>query len=108
MKAFKRSATPDPNAAGAFSTTRMRTAAPLGVNRYLAVRKLLLRYLSSILVDSVLEKSLKAQKATPETLDATTLAELTGEIMIGLRLFVENDRLPQLMIELAALLDEEP
>jgi hypothetical protein len=73
--------------------------------RYARVREILLRYLSSILVDSVLDKAMQSRKITPATLSANALAEITSDIMVGLRLFVAAERLPQLMLELAEVLD---
>ena len=75
--------------------------------RYTRVRETLLRYLSPILVDSVLNKALKARNLTPATLTGEALIEVTGDIMVGLRLFVEEARLPRLMLELADILGLE-
>jgi hypothetical protein len=75
------------------------------VLRYGMVREILRRYLSPILVDSVLKKALAARNLTPAGLGHSSLVEMTSDIMIGLRLFVDEDRLPQLMIELAAVLE---
>jgi hypothetical protein len=73
--------------------------------RYELVREILLGYLSPILVDSVLDKALRDRSMTPSMLSPTSLAELTSDIMVGLRLFVEEDQLAKLMIELAAVLE---
>jgi hypothetical protein len=72
---------------------------------YTRIREILLRYLSPILVDSVLDKAMRSRSLTPAMLSANALAELTGDIMVGLRLFVAAERLPQLMLELADVLD---
>lgn len=92
------------------SETRLRTApqaASAGQQSagYLRIYAILLRYLSPILIESVLQKSIQARHLSPETLDAAALAEITGDIMVGLRLFVPPERLPQLMLELADVLD---
>lgn len=79
-----------------------------GAERYQQVRKILLRYLSSILVDSVLDRALAARQLTPASLSSTALSEVTADILVGLRLFVPAARLPDLMVELAdILLDPE-
>jgi len=95
------------------SGTRMR-AAPRAtgssgqyITRYGQIRDVLLRYLSPILVDSVLERAMRARNLSPMTLSDTTLAEITSDIMVGLRLFVPEERLSQLMLELAETLDSE-
>ena len=75
--------------------------------RYTRVRETLLRYLSPILVDSVLSKALKARNLSPATLTGEALIEVTGDIMVGLRLFVQEERLPRLMLELADILGLE-
>ena len=73
--------------------------------RYSLMREVLLSYLTPILVDSVLERALNARRAKPERLNNTELLELTSDIMVGLRLFVDEERLPKLMLELAEVLE---
>ena len=73
--------------------------------RYGLVREVLLSYLSPILVDSVLTRALDARHLTAVSLDETQLAELASDIMVGLRLFVPEDRLPTLMLALAEVLE---
>jgi hypothetical protein len=68
------------------------------------MREILIGYLSPILVDSVLDKALGTRGLTPTLVTPHTLAELTSDIMIGLRLFVPEKELPRLMLELADLL----
>jgi hypothetical protein len=107
---FQRSRTPAPDSAdGMRSLTRMRVDPAPGsaTERYLEVRAILLRYLSSILVDSVLDRALAARNLTPAMLSPTALGEVAADILVGLRLFVREDRLPELMVELAAILDLE-
>ena len=74
---------------------------------YAAMRDVLLRYLSPVLVDSVLKRSLHSRRLSSDTLDQAQLAELTSDIMVGLRLFVPEDRLSQLMLDLADVLESE-
>jgi hypothetical protein len=69
----------------------------LGIGRLRAVMQ---RYISTILVDSVLERAMKAQGTKPD------LHGLTEECMIGLRLFVKESELPTLMLELAEILED--
>jgi hypothetical protein len=75
--------------------------------RYALVREILLGYLSPVLVDSVLKKAMADRNVTPAMLSHATLCEITSDIMIGLRLFVGEDRLVQLMLDLAEVLDGE-
>jgi hypothetical protein len=56
------------------------------------------------LLDSVLERALVARRLSAETLTAEQLSELASDVMVGLRLFVPEERLPQLMLELAEVL----
>jgi hypothetical protein len=95
---------------GAPSESRMRAEAravssPYGTG-YDRIREILLRYLSPILVDSVLDRALHARQLAPAFLGEAALAEMTADIMVGLRLFVPEDRLSELMLELAETLDE--
>jgi hypothetical protein len=69
----------------------------LGIGR---LRAIMQRYISTILVDSVLQRALDAH---PGSVD---LQALTEDCMIGLRLFVNERQLPQLMLELAEILEE--
>lgn len=73
---------------------------------YTRVREILLGYLSPILVDSVLDKAMRSRNLVPSTLSASALADITGDIMVGLRLFVAAQRLPQLMLDLAEVLEQ--
>jgi len=72
---------------------------------YERIRQILLGYLSPILVDSVLDRALLARNLSPTLLSAAALGEVTADIMVGLRLFVPEERLSQLMLELAETLD---
>jgi hypothetical protein len=75
--------------------------------RYALIREILLRYLSPILVDTVLDRAMRARNVLPSMLSASALGEMTSDIMVGLRLFVPEERLPQLMLELADVLEGE-
>jgi hypothetical protein len=87
------------------SVTRLRAAQPPG-DALGRIQWILRRYLSPIMVDSVLEKAMRQREVAPgRTLAPDALAELTGDIMIGLRLFVPAERLPELMLELAEILE---
>jgi hypothetical protein len=68
------------------------------------LRNVLRRYISPILLDSVLNRAI-AQHASDELLPGELLKVVTADCMIGLRLFVPPDRLPDLMLELAELLE---
>jgi hypothetical protein len=72
---------------------------------YAEICRILRKYLSPILVESVLQKAMQSRSLTSATLNAAALAEITGDIMVGLRLFVPAERLPSLMLELAEVLD---
>jgi hypothetical protein len=85
------------------SHSRLRTALP-ATPAYVQMREVLLAYLSAILLDSVLERALVARRLSAETLTAEQLSELASDVMVGLRLFVPEERLPQLMLELAEVL----
>lgn len=100
----------EPDAAARASESRMRVGPPARDSgqfplHYTRVREILLAYLSPILVDSVLDKAMRTRNLTPKTLSANALEEITGDIMVGLRLFVAAERLPQLMLELAEVLE---
>lgn len=83
---------------------RLRTPGSLGSGTHAVgigrLRGVMLRYISTILVDSVLERAMRAHPG------ATNLHGITEDCMIGLRLFVDDKRLPDLMLELAAVLEE--
>jgi hypothetical protein len=73
--------------------------------RYGLMREVLLKYLSPILVDSVLTRALESRKLAATSLTDAQLAEMASDIMVGLRLFVREDRLPSLMLDLAEILE---
>jgi len=67
------------------------------------LRSAMRRYISPILVDSVLERALATHPPGP---GAGSLHAVTEDCMIGLRLFVKEQDLPALMLELAEILEE--
>ncbi len=89
------------------SHSRLRAAAADVSVDYATMRDVLLRYLSPVLVDSVLTRSLHSRRLRPSTLTKAQLAELTSDVMVGLRLFVPEERLSQLMLDLAEILEPE-
>jgi hypothetical protein len=70
------------------------------------LRSLLLVYLSPILVDTVLNQSMYKRRLSAHTMTRKELHDLAPDIMLGLRLFVAEKRLPELMIALAELIEE--
>ena len=72
---------------------------------YAELRTLLLAYLSPILVDTVLNQAMYRRQIVPHTLTRQELQELAPDIMLGLRLFVAEKRLPELMLTLAELIE---
>lgn len=109
MDRFKRQGAPSVEGPSLSSHSRLRSAAKTGSGdhavRYALVREVLLAYLSPMMVDSVLERALLTRNATAGSLGEVELAELASDIMVGLRLFVKEDRLPQLMLELVDALE---
>jgi len=75
---------------------------------YSRLRSLLLAYLSPILVDTVLNQAMFKRKLSPHTLTCDELRELAPDMMLGLRLFVAEKRLPDLMVELAEIIEGDP
>jgi hypothetical protein len=111
MERFKRYALPAPTNEGSSTSShsRLRTArARPGSGeyalRYGMIRDVLLGYLSPILVESVLDRALRARNLSPKSLTDAELEELVSDIMVGLRLFVDEERLPKLMLSLAEVL----
>lgn len=107
MERSKRAPAPAADAPTLSSHSRLRTA-PLKVSStYATMREVLLRYLSPILVDTVLGRSLQSRHLNPETATPAQVAELAADVMVGLRLFVPEERLSQLMLDLAEILEDE-
>ena len=112
MERFKRYALPAVEGSSLSSHSRLRAArvsAGSGEHalRFSLMREVLLGYLSPILVDSVLDRALAARKLSPNSLTDSELEELVSDIMVGLRLFVDEDRLSNLMLALAEILGAE-
>jgi hypothetical protein len=109
MDRFKRQGAPSVEGPSVSSHSRLRTAPQTSSGghavRYALVREVLLAYLSPMMVDSVLERALLSRKVTAGSLNEAELGELASDIMVGLRLFVKEERLPQLMLELADALE---
>ena len=107
MERFKRAGAPSVEGPSLSSHSRLRTAPDSGQHamRYAMMRDVLLRYLSPMMVDSVLERALQTRRLTPASITEAELAELASDIMVGLRLFVPEARLPTLMLDLAEVLD---
>lgn len=109
MERFKRYALPTVESSNLSSHSRLRSARVTPGSgehalRYSMIREEMLSYLSPILVDSVLERALSARNLSPSSLTNSELEELVGDIMVGLRLFVDEERLPKLMLSLAEIL----
>jgi hypothetical protein len=75
---------------------------PFGIGR---LRAAMLRYISPILVDSVMKRAMDLHGK--DGLGSNALQAITEECMVGLRLFVKEEQLPHLMLELAQILEEE-
>jgi hypothetical protein len=71
------------------------------------MRDVLLRYMSPVLVDSVLTRSMHSRHLDAEGLTKAQVAELACDVMVGLRLFVAEERLSQLMLDLVEVLEHE-
>jgi hypothetical protein len=69
--------------------------------------EILERYVSRITVSSMLTNVLSQRGMERRDIDGENLLDIVGEVMLGLRLFCDQDRLPDLMIELAELCDHE-
>ena len=103
MDRFKRKPAPPSPATGFSSHSRLRSAQ--ATPGYELVRRLLLAHVSPVLVESVLGRALSARRLVAESLTLPELAEVVSDAMVGLRLFVPEQRLAQLMLDLAELLE---
>jgi hypothetical protein len=65
------------------------------------------RYVSSIIVHGMIEKTLANRGLTWVTVHDSAVPKLVEDSMVGLRLFVDAPRLPSLMLELAEILQED-
>lgn len=88
------------------ATPKARPSGSQRVAPYVRLRSLLLRYLSAILVDTVLDQAMFKRGLSKSRLTMRELSELAPDMMLGLRLFVAERKLPELMVELAELLEE--
>ena len=107
MERPKRQGAPFVEGPSLSSHSRLRTAPETGehARRYAMVRDVLLKYLSPMMVDSVLARALRSRQITADAVSQAQLEELACDIMVGLRLFVPEERLPQLMLALAEVLE---
>jgi len=65
------------------------------------------RYVSPITVCSMLTTALSQRDPGQREIDVTNVMEVVSEVMVGLRLFCDQDKLPDLMFELAEFCDRE-
>jgi hypothetical protein len=65
------------------------------------------RYISRITVGSVLGAVLANRKLMPYEIDGNNVLSVVEDVMIGLRLFCAEDKLPDLMLDLADFCDRE-
>lgn len=64
------------------------------------------RYVSAILVQGMIEKTLADRGLSWVTVPDSAVPKLVEDSMVGLRLFVDAKQLPGLMLELAEILEE--
>ena len=69
------------------------------------LRDILKKYISPILLESVLSRAIE-HHAREDIPAEDLLKVVTADCMIGLRLFVKPDLLPELMLELAEFIEE--
>jgi hypothetical protein len=72
-------------------------------SRYALVRRCMQAYLSPILVDSILTKAMDAAGASDRSQTEELLPKIVEHSLSGLKLFVEPDRLSELMARLRVL-----
>lgn len=65
------------------------------------------RYVSPITVCSMLTSALSQRDPSQREVDVKNLVDVVGEVMVGLRLFCDHEKLPDLMIDLAEFCDRE-
>jgi tRNA 2-thiouridine synthesizing protein A len=71
------------------------------------LRAVLRQYISSVLLDSVMQSALERHQT--QALKGRELYEaITADCMIGLRMFVSDEDLPELMLALADFLEQLP
>jgi hypothetical protein len=71
------------------------------------LEEILERYVSRITVSSMLATVLGQRGIERHDIDSENLVDIVGEVMIGLRLFCEEGKLAELMIDLAEFCDHE-
>ncbi|MCC6556310.1 MAG: hypothetical protein IT372_25400 [Polyangiaceae bacterium] len=76
-------------------------------NRYERLTSILERYITRSTAGAMLKNVISDRGLEQERLSAEDLAAVIEDVMIGLRLFCNPGRLPDLMIELAELCDSE-
>lgn len=65
------------------------------------------KFVSPITVRSMLNSALAQRDPSQREIDVSNVMDVVGEVMIGLRLFCDQERLPDLMLELADFCDRE-
>jgi hypothetical protein len=88
------------------STTRQRVPYVPYAPRLTKVQACMERYVSTIIVRGMIEKTLADRGLSWGTVPDSAVPNLVEDSMVGLRLFVDAPRLPALMLELAELLEE--
>lgn len=108
MDRFKRSAEPVVEVPSLTSHSRLRTSPNGGraTSRYDMVRDVLLTYLSLTLVEATLERALQTRRLATDSMSLDELSELASDAMVGLRLFVPQELLSRLMLDLTEVLDD--
>jgi hypothetical protein len=76
-----------------------------GSEAYGKIRGVLLRYGSTITVDSMLKVAMSHLDLSSDRLDEGDLERLISELSAGIRLFCDPARVPDMMLELADLLE---
>jgi hypothetical protein len=77
------------------------------MTRAARIRESMERFISPIMVMSVLDRAILSRGLADRPLSVQDLHDIVEEAMVGLRLFVPDAKLPALMLELAEILDEE-
>lgn len=76
-------------------------------SKYERLQACLAGYISSIMVETVLKSAMRRMGVDRERIAEAKLDELVSNAMLSLRLFVDPNRLPMLMVDLAALVDDD-
>jgi len=83
------------------SSSRLGAAPPGASAAYAEMLGILRQYVSGILAESTLTQSLAAHGRSPATFGPADADAVVEHAMVGLRLFCDPGRLPDLMIALA-------